>query len=136
VQAALAALDVIGDGGTLLLAYAQPPRGTEREDEEGARLLHTLGSDAAFGRVREELLAAVAGRYVEIEPVMVDRPDAGPGEAAKALLALAEQRGAEVIAVGSRRHGRLDRIMLGSVTTTLARHGERSLLVVPPPPAA
>jgi hypothetical protein len=38
-----------------------------------------------------------------------------------------------VVAVGSRRHDWLDRALLGSVITELARDGRHSLLVVPPP---
>ena len=52
---------------------------------------------------------------------------------ADALRGAADDAGADLIAVGRRRHALIDRLLLGSVTTELATDGARSLLVVPPP---
>ena len=43
---------------------------------------------------------------------------------------------ADLIALGTRSAGWLDRMLVGSVATDVLRHVRRSVLVVPPPPAA
>jgi nucleotide-binding universal stress UspA family protein len=37
-----------------------------------------------------------------------------------------------MLALGSVRHGRIERWIVGSVTTDIARNGRHSMLVVPP----
>jgi nucleotide-binding universal stress UspA family protein len=130
VRAARTALALLHPAGTMVLAYVQPPHPPHefrREDAEGAEIVRTLGIDAAFRRLATEL-AAEAG--VSVEPAVVDcRPGVGTvGE----LLALGDRVAADLLAVGSQRHRRIDRLLLGSVTTELARDGRHSLLVVPP----
>ena len=54
------------------------------------------------------------------------------GVAAAGLLACAEESQADLIAVGSLRHERIERWILGSVTTEIIRDGRCSVLVIPP----
>ena len=124
-EAARLALDLLAPGGRLVLAYvsARPP--VAPDDGEG--YVHALGVAAAFAALVAEL-APAAGVRVEDE-VLEGRPRQMP---AQRLLELAGRAGADLVALGSRRYGRLERWLLGSVTTDLARDGRVSLLVVPP----
>jgi nucleotide-binding universal stress UspA family protein len=94
---------------------------------EGRRGVHALGVDAAFGQLIAEL-APAAG--VRVERAIV--PSA-PGHAeAEQLLSLVDRAHAELLAVRSHHHDRVERWLLGSVTTDLVREGRHSVLVVPP----
>lgn len=124
LYAARAALAVLAEGGSLVLAYAAPHVPTTvGAAGEGERVIHAEGVAAAFVRLRMEVNAPPDVRVETVELA---------GDPASQLLALAERTDAECIAVGSRRHGALDRWLVGSVTTDLARAGECSLLIVPP----
>jgi nucleotide-binding universal stress UspA family protein len=54
------------------------------------------------------------------------------GTPAEALLDYAEETRCDLIAAGSAHHGRVERWMVGSVSTELVRDGRRSVLIVPP----
>ncbi len=49
----------------------------------------------------------------------------------KRILAAAEERGADVVACGTRRHGAVARTVLGSTSSSLLHHADRAVLVVP-----
>lgn len=129
IRAARAALDVLGhrpskESTMLRLVYVDRS-GVEgrREDTAGEALIKHLGVDAAFEQLVREL-AAPPGVHVE----SVIRH----GVPAAELLACAEESRADLIAVGSLRHERLERWILGSVTTEVVRDGRCSVLVIPP----
>ena len=130
VRAARAALDLLDADGTLVLAYVEPLAAEDDvPGESGGDVVYALGVEAAFDRLAADLVAAapVTVRRVRVPAV--------PGRhVAEELLAVADAERADLIAVGSRRHDWLDRALLGSVTTDLARDGRHALLVVPPPP--
>jgi nucleotide-binding universal stress UspA family protein len=128
LHAARAALDVIARDGTLFLVYVRPAHIAIDDASEGEGLVHALGVSAAFERVRAKLANDMD---VALEPMIVDARGGGGGAAGE-LRGVAENVSADLIAVGSRRHTRLDRLLLGSVTRTLVREGHTSLLVVPP----
>ena len=128
MRAASVALDVLDAAGTLVLAYVQTAARAEEARLEDQGVAYALGVEAAFDRLVTDL---VAPADVTVERVTLPG-DAGD-RAADALLAIADERGADLVAVGSHRHDWLDRALLGSVTTHLARDGRHSLLVVPPP---
>ena len=94
-----------------------------REDTAGEALIKHLGVDAAFEQLVREL-AAPPGVHVEC----VTRH----GVPAAELLAWADESRADLVAVGSLRHERLERWILGSVTTEVIRDGRCSVLVIPP----
>lgn len=129
-RAARAALDVVDGAGTIVLAYASysyPPTG--RAEEEGERLVRDLGIAAACERAVAEL-GAPPGVSVEARVIEI-----GAGTTpADALLGLADEVGADLLAAGAHRAGRLERLFLGSVTADLVRDGRVSVLVVPPEP--
>ena len=129
LRAARAALDVLarptpGGPAMLRLVYvdANVFSGT-REETAGEALVHRLGVKAAF-----ELLVAEldAPRDVVVDWTVAEGPTAS------ALLGFATESRADLVAVGSLRHERLERWILGSVTTEVVRDGRCSVLVIPP----
>ena len=93
------------------------------EDTAGEALIKRLGVDAAFDALVSEL-EAPPGVHVECAT--------RHGVAAAELLACADESQADLVAVGSLRHERLERWILGSVTTEIIRDGRCSVLVIPP----
>lgn len=124
MAAARAARAVLGDGGTIVLAYA-PPVSFDLPDD-GEAVIHTLGVAAGFAKCRAEL----EGDRVTTEQVLLHTELSTP--VASTLLTYADSARCDLIAAGSARRGRLDRWMLGSVSTDLVRDGRHSVLVVPP----
>ncbi len=55
---------------------------------------------------------------------------AGEGELAERLLALADERDADPIVVGSRGRGFLEQLLARTVDEAVARHAERDALLV------
>lgn len=53
------------------------------------------------------------------------------GDARTALLHAADDRNADLIVVGSRGHGPVAKLLLGSVTTSIVQHSEIPVMVVP-----
>ena len=126
LEAVRAALSVIGEGGTLLLAHAQPEIAFAPEKGDGCDDTYAQGVAGAFERLREQL-DVPAG--VTVESVALC------GAAVPELLALIDRTGADLVAVGS-QSGALERgapqcTALGSVTRALVRVGRVSLLVAP-----
>ncbi len=126
VHAAVAAARLVDAGGLLTLAYVassvEPLPGTS----EG--VIHALGLDSAFDALEREL----ASETLRVDRVILHRTE--PGAMADHILEYAQSTHVDLLATGSARHGRLDRIMLGSVSTELVRAGYCSTLVVPPGP--
>jgi nucleotide-binding universal stress UspA family protein len=110
------------DDAALVLAYVPPI--TALLGDEGERRIHELGVRAAFAEAKREL------GDQEIEHVVLEH-DLSVSVAA-ALLTHAEHTNCDLIAVGSARQGRLERWMMGSVSTELVRDASCSVLVVPP----
>ncbi len=124
LAAARAARAVIAGGGTIVLAYT-PPVSFDLPDD-GEAVIHRLGVAAAFAQSRAEL----EGGGVKTDEVVLHRELSAP--VASALLEYADTARCDLISAGSARRGRIDRWMLGSVSTDLVRDGRHSVLVVPP----
>jgi universal stress protein E len=129
IRAARAALDILDPGtptnrSTLRLAYVDRT-GLEggREDTAGEAVIRDLGVAAAFERLVDELAAPPT---VDVETVV------RRGVVAHELLARVDESGADLIVVGSLRHERIERWILGSVTTEVVRDGRCSVLIIPP----
>jgi nucleotide-binding universal stress UspA family protein len=75
-------------------------------------------------RQLERARMSLASRKVETEYVVE------LGDPAERLLEVAEQRGADLIVVGSREHGFLGRLLGRSVDETVSRRSERDVLLV------
>jgi nucleotide-binding universal stress UspA family protein len=117
-----------GDGAVLVLAYV-PPLFALLGDE-GEHVIHDLGVREAFEMAALEL----GDDGVSFDHIVLE-PNASKSTAST-ILEYAESSGAELIAAGTRQRGRVDRWMLGSVSTELVRDGTHSVLIVPPAHAA
>lgn len=122
--AARVARNVVADGGSIVLAYS-PPVSFDLPDD-GEAVVHKLGVAAGFARYRTQLET----EKVTIDQVVLHHDLNAP--VASILLEYAESTRCDLIAAGSARRGRLDRWMLGSVSTELVRDGRHSMLIVPP----
>jgi nucleotide-binding universal stress UspA family protein len=72
-------------------------------------------------------MAAEQARACGIESVRVEVIEGSPAEA---IMAVAETRGCDCIVVGSRGHGELAGLLLGSVSHKLAHHAKIPVLIV------
>ncbi len=121
-EAAGVASGVMGETGRLTLVYVSPA--VDRSPEED--VLRELGVKEAFERCVHELTRP----DITIDHFVLHHQRA---RAVSYLLTdYADGMGSDLIAVGSARHGRLERWVMGSVSTELVRHGGTSVLVVPP----
>jgi nucleotide-binding universal stress UspA family protein len=75
-------------------------------------------------RQLERAKMSLAGRKLESEYVVE------LGDPAERLLEIAEQRDADLIVIGSREHGFLDRLLGRSVDESVAQRSERDVLLV------
>jgi len=115
---------VAGPDATVVLAYVNAMNGFLLD--EGQATIHRLGVDAGFAKLAREL----SDDGVTFDRVVLHH---GPPQSpAQALLECADEVRADLITAGSVQHGRLDRWMVGSVSTELVRDGRRSVLIVPP----
>ena len=126
LAAARAALALVADDGAMVLAYVSSPR-TPDQPDDGERVIHDLGVAAAFTWFDGEL-GRLDGTTVE-HVVLQHHPDRS---AYDLLVGYAMQTSVDAVALGSARHGRVERWLLGSVSTDAARDGRYPLLVVPP----
>jgi len=124
LSAANAVRAITAADGRLTLAYVPSLIGDALDDGEGT--IHALGVEAGFERAQEQL----ARERLSIDHVVLHHPLGG--SVADALLEYAEGAGVGLIATGSGRPSRLDRWLLGSVSTDLVRDGRCSVLVSPP----
>jgi len=74
------------------------------------------------GRLLEEARERVAGREVEVVP-MISSP-------ADALIELADERAADIIVVGTHEPGFLERLLAGSVSADVSRRAHCDVLIV------
>ena len=129
VHAARAALDLLArpvshEGAALRLVYVDRRAGNDAEPETaGSALIARLGVHAAFEQLVRELDAPA---NVRVDCITLH------GSPAQELLAFATETESDLIAVGSLRHERVERWILGSVTTDVIRDGRCSVLVIPP----
>jgi nucleotide-binding universal stress UspA family protein len=122
--AARSAAAVAADDATVVMAYVPPLIAFAPDD--GERLVHELGVEAAFARTAQEL-----GRDgIRFDHVVLHHQR--PRAHSELLLEYAEGANADLVAAGSARHGRVERWILGSVSTELVRDGRQSMLIVPP----
>ncbi|MEO6211474.1 MAG: universal stress protein [Gemmatimonadaceae bacterium] len=122
--AARAARAIAGDAAVLVLAYAAPI--TALLADEGERAVHDLGVRAAFAEATREL----GDDGVTFDHVVLEHDISTT--TAETILKYAESSQSDLIAAGSSRQGRIERWMMGSVSTELVRHGGISVLVVRP----
>jgi nucleotide-binding universal stress UspA family protein len=111
-------------GARLVLGYVEPMNGFPAD--EGEAMIHALGVQAGF----EQLARDVAQDGVTFDHVVLHHaPSQSVGQA---LLEYADEANCDLITAGSVQHSRVDRWMVGSVSTEMVRDGRRSVLIVPP----
>jgi nucleotide-binding universal stress UspA family protein len=129
VRACIAALRLLGSGGTLTMVHAVEPV------EYEARLRDSMGRDfddaiqSLFTRLRKELQPHV-GRGVTVESTIMQ------GSAVDAILEAASGIDGTVIAVGTHGPSLVQRFLGGSVAASVLHSAEQSVLAVPPPSPA
>lgn len=124
MHAARMALALLDEHGTLDLVYVRPsiPLGGT-EDTEGLARIFAGGVDAAF----TQLIGALrAPPTTHISRIVLE------GEPADELMHYAQAVAPDLVAVGTQRHGRVARLLLGSVTSAVVHDGRWSVLVTPP----
>lgn len=122
-SAAAVARELMPAGGVLTLAYVPPLLTYPSEDGEG--MIHALGVQAGFDRAKRSLNGGV-----KVDQVIIHHESRAP--VAELILECADSSSATLIAAGTARPSRVDRWLLGSVSTDLIRDGRCSVLVVPP----
>ena len=122
-HAARAALDLLGDEGTLYVAHVTPrlaiPQGDSRTWDE-----ITSGTIIPKLEALVQRLAPPPG--IRVEYVLLH------GDPARELLAFADQLHIDMIAAGTHGRSTLGRLVLGSVSTKLVRTANCWVLVAPP----
>jgi len=124
LSAATVARALVPQGGRLVLAYV-PPLAMYPSDD-GEAVIHELGVRAGFERAGRELGA----EGLTVDSVVLHHEL--KRQVSDLLMEHADTTSADMIAAGSARLSRVDRWMLGSVSTDLVRDGRHSVLVVPP----
>ncbi|MFI5243392.1 MAG: universal stress protein, partial [Gemmatimonadales bacterium] len=122
--AARAAGAVAGAEAVVVMAYVTPL--TALVGDEGERVIHDLGVREAFARSAQDLSDGGAS----FDHVVLQR--SARQTTAATLLQYATAMRIDLIAAGSARAGRIERWMMGSVSTDLVREGTHSVLIVPP----
>lgn len=126
-HAAVTALSLLGARGTLYLAHVLPrvtiPQGDPRPWDQIA------GGEGTLARLQrlEQRLAPPPG--VRVEHVILH------GEPGHEVVAFAAERGVDLIAAGTHGRAGLERLLLGSVATSLIRTAPCWVLVAPPTPS-
>ena len=142
VRAARAALLTLAEDGLLVLVHVRPlidllplyaTKEHSRESYESLLEKWRVKADKEttdlFARVRDEL-KQYAPKGVTIET------QTRSGVVLEQLLAVADETGAHLVAVGTHGPGAIERFFIGSVATEVLRHAGRSVLVAPAPEPA
>jgi len=122
-HAARAALDLLGDDGTLYIAHVAPrltiPHGDPRTWDE-------ITKGAVVSKLEDVGRRLNPSPGVRVEYVLLH------GDPAHELVAFAAQMGIDMIAAGTHGRSALGRLVLGSVSTKLVRTAKSWVLVAPP----
>ena len=124
IESARTALALLGSSGTLYLAYVEPPAELLPQGFSLPSETRFPGDVVVWFRRLTSELGAHPG--ILIEPVVLN------GRPVPAMLEFTERVGGDVIAAGSHGHTRMERFLLGSVSTGLVRNARCAVLVVPP----
>ncbi len=122
MQAARFAMQLVGPAGRIALVHVRPrfehpSADWQAWDADYGRTLPPL-----FEQVREQLAVP---ETMQLETVTVR------GDPAPAILAFAQQNNADLIALGTQRHGLIERLVVGSVASRVMRTSRCAVLAVP-----
>lgn len=126
VQAAKVALDLVRSSGTgrLYLVFVEPPAELLANEFMLPAETRFPGDIVVWFRRLTTSLGPHQG--ILVEPVVLG------GRAVSGVIEFADRVGADLIAAGSHSHGRLERFLLGSVSTGIVRNASCPVVVVPP----
>ena len=127
VRAALAALLILDDQGTLVLTHVLPQRTSPAALSSPPTNDRAVEVNGLFDRLRSEL-APYVPRGVRVETRLVT------GDPVDGILASAGRFGADIVAVGTRGPGIFARMLTGSVADSVVHAAEQTVLAAPPPP--
>ncbi|MDO8501832.1 MAG: universal stress protein [Gemmatimonadaceae bacterium] len=123
VRAARVALDMMGRSGMLYLVFVEPPVPLYPEGFAMPDEVRYPGDVVVWFRRMIEVLKAPP--EIIVEPVVLN------GKPVQAVVEFAERVGADMIAAGTHGHNRMERFLLGSVSTGLVRNADCAVLVAP-----
>jgi len=124
-HAARAALELLGNDGTLYVAHVTPRLPIPQGD---SRTWWEITKGALIPKLEEVVRRLEPSPGVRVEHVLLH------GDPAHELVAFAEQMGIDMIAAGTHGRSALGRLVLGSVSTKLVRTARCWVLVAPPHP--
>lgn len=124
-RSARIAAELLGKSGTLYLVYVEPPVELLPAGFAMPNDIRYPGDVVQWFRKLTESLSTPPG--VIVEPIVLS------GKPVPSILEFTERVGGDLIAAGSHGHARLERFLLGSVSTGLARHARCPVLVAPEP---
>ena len=93
-----------------------------------AEHIEDLTSDPSFAAAENVLAGARLRAQTKGAPLVLT--EVGSGDPAEAIITLAQDRNADLIVLGSRGHGRLAGLLLGSVAQKVVAHAACPVLVV------
>lgn len=125
-SAAHLAADLANEGGTLHLLHTSPEVNKSLIDDREWRTVYETGACDLAGALREELLT----RRPDLRVNVLVRA----GHPAESALALADETHAQLIATGRHTHDLFERLVLGTVSTSVLQSARCAVLVAPPLP--
>jgi nucleotide-binding universal stress UspA family protein len=115
---------------TLLTVVPRSPPAVDAGYEEYARIEHIQEPPKEFVVAAAEKVLDRARRMAVAKGATPIAAESAFGDPTRELIAEAEDRNADLVVVGSRGHGRLAGLLLGSVAQKLVSHAPCPVLVV------
>jgi nucleotide-binding universal stress UspA family protein len=128
VRAAQTALLLLADGGALTLLHVVPPLLADGPLREAGGRGSVTAVQTFFARLADELRRCVPGRLTIETRIRTDNDIDG-------IVGAASSMDADLVVVGTHGPRLLERIVVGSVASSVMHASPQAVLAVPPPPA-
>jgi nucleotide-binding universal stress UspA family protein len=123
VEAAHIAANLANPGGTILLVNVASKQVIVDEHDDGQSISRSEGIAIAFRRLGDQIRT---GKNIDVEVVALS------GDTTEELMAAAEQFAPDLIALASRRHSRVQQLLMGGTSRAIVRAARWPVLVIPP----